>query len=118
MLDWLGVTFVSKASYECDRVEALHCDRQALEKKRSLTCVMRDHFQSVAQFSQKFHTGLVNWPQRLKCNWLESNCSCLVTGKVVYFAVFLSAAISATLPGESADESTYESANVCTTVTS
>ena len=32
MLDWLGVTFVSKTSSECDRVEALHCDRQALAK--------------------------------------------------------------------------------------
>ena len=61
MLDWLGVTFVSKASSECDRVEALHCERQALEKIRSLTCVMRDHFQSVAQFSQKVHTDLVNY---------------------------------------------------------
>ena len=30
MLDWLGVTFVSKAASECDRFEALHCERQAL----------------------------------------------------------------------------------------
>ena len=51
MLDWLGVTLVSEAASECDRVEAPHCERQALERKGSLTCIMRDHFQSVAQLS-------------------------------------------------------------------
>ena len=41
MLDWpLGVAFVSKAASECDRVEALHCERQALEKKRSLALLL------------------------------------------------------------------------------
>ena len=55
MLDWpLGVTFVSRAASEFDRVEALHCERQALEKKRSLTCAMRDYFEFVINiiFSQ------------------------------------------------------------------
>ena len=51
MLEWLGVTFDSKAASECDRVAALYCERQALEKKRSLACVMRDYFQSVAQLN-------------------------------------------------------------------
>ena len=31
---------------------------------------MQDYFQSVAQPSLKFHTGVVNWPQRLKYDWL------------------------------------------------
>ena len=79
MLDWLGVTFVSKTSCECERVEALHCDRQALEKKRSLTCVMRDHFQSVAQFSQKFHTGLVIGPNVSNA----TGWKVIVSGKVI-----------------------------------
>ena len=65
MLDWpLGVTFVSKATSKCDRVEALHIERQADEKKRSLTCVMRDYFQSVTEFCWNFITcSLDNWPQ-------------------------------------------------------
>ena len=29
MLDWLGVTFVSKIASECEHVEALLCERQA-----------------------------------------------------------------------------------------
>ena len=86
MLDWpLGVTFVSKAASERDRVEALHCERQALEKKRSLTSVTRDYFQSVAQLSTKFHIGLLNNGPNV------SNA----TGWNVMVSAFLSAAISA-----------------------
>ena len=44
MLDWLGVMFVRQTSSECDHVEALHCERRALEKKISLACVMRDYY--------------------------------------------------------------------------
>ena len=44
MQDWLGVTFVSKAASECNRVEAQHFERQALKKKRSLACVMREYY--------------------------------------------------------------------------
>ena len=51
MLDWpLGVTFVNKAAFECDRVEALHCERKALKKKRSLACVMRDLWPNSAYY--------------------------------------------------------------------
>ena len=114
MLDWLGVTFVSKATSECDCIEALYCEQQALEKKDR------------SRASCKIISSL--WPNSAKNStpvWLiglkVSNATgwiVMVSGKVIYLAVFLSAAISAILPGESAVEPTYESANVCTTVTS
>ena len=40
----------------------------------------------------------------------------MVSSNVMYLAVFLSAAISAKLPDESAVEPVYESANVCTSI--